>query len=34
MDLHLFVDRASVEVFTKGDTVAGANQIFTSPQSL
>lgn len=34
IDLHLFVDRASVEVFTKGDTVTGANQIFTSPQSL
>lgn len=34
IDLHIFVDRASVEVFTKGDTVAGANQIFTSPQSL
>nr|WP_205396301.1 GH32 C-terminal domain-containing protein [Streptococcus lutetiensis] len=34
IDLHLFVDRASVEVFTKGNTVAGANQIFTSPQSL
>ncbi|WP_368395903.1 GH32 C-terminal domain-containing protein [Streptococcus gallolyticus] len=34
IDLHIFVDRASVEVFTKGDTVTGANQIFTSPQSL
>lgn len=34
IDLHLFVDRASVEVFTKGDTVTGANQIFTSLQSL
>ncbi|MCY7179324.1 glycosyl hydrolase family 32 [Streptococcus gallolyticus subsp. gallolyticus] len=34
IDLHIFVDRASVEVFTKGGTVTGANQIFTSPQSL
>ncbi|ETA74450.1 GH32 C-terminal domain-containing protein [Ligilactobacillus equi] len=32
--LHLYVDRASVEVFTKDDTVTGANQIFPSPQSL
>lgn len=34
IDLHIFVDRASAEVFTKGGTVTGANQIFTSPQSL
>lgn len=34
IDLHLYVDRASIEVFAKGDTVAGANQIFPSPQSL
>lgn len=34
IDLHIFVDRASVEVFTKDDTVTGANQIFASPQSL
>ncbi|AUW95784.1 glycosyl hydrolase family 32 [Streptococcus pluranimalium] len=34
IDLHLFVDRASVEVFAKGNTVAGANQIFPAPDSL
>ncbi|MGT2929806.1 GH32 C-terminal domain-containing protein [Streptococcus dentasini] len=34
ISLHIFVDRASVEVFTKGDTVTGANQIFPSPNSL
>ncbi|WP_162011481.1 GH32 C-terminal domain-containing protein [Streptococcus sp. S784/96/1] len=34
IDLHLFVDRSSVEVFAKGNTVAGANQIFPSPTSL
>lgn len=34
IDLHIFVDRASVEVFSKNHTVAGANQIFTSAQSL
>lgn len=34
IDLHLFVDRASVEVFTKGDTVIGANQLFPSSTSL
>ncbi len=28
IDLHIYVDRSSVEVFTKGDTVTGANQIF------
>ncbi|WP_369350350.1 GH32 C-terminal domain-containing protein [Streptococcus hillyeri] len=34
IDLHLFVDRSSVEVFAKGNTVAGANQIFPAPTSL
>ncbi len=34
ISLHLYVDRASVEAFTKGDTVLGANQIFPAPQSL
>lgn len=34
LDLHLFVDRASVEVFARNNTVAGANQIFADPQSL
>ncbi|OCN05073.1 hypothetical protein A4S06_01415 [Erysipelotrichaceae bacterium MTC7] len=34
VDLHIFVDRASVEVFTKNDTVTGANQIFANPLSL
>lgn len=34
IDLHIFVDRASVEVFAKGNTVAGANQIFPAPDSL
>lgn len=34
IDLHIFVDRASVEVFAKGNTVAGANQIFPAPGSL
>lgn len=28
IDLHIFVDRMSVEVFTADDTVSGANQIF------
>lgn len=31
IDLHLYVDKSSVEVFAKGYTVAGANQIFASP---
>ena len=30
IDLHIYVDRASVEAFAKGYTVAGANQIFPS----
>lgn len=34
IDLHLYVDKSSVEVFAKNYTVAGANQIFTSPTSL
>ncbi|HEM3511796.1 GH32 C-terminal domain-containing protein [Streptococcus suis] len=34
IDLHLFVDRSSVEVFAQGHTVAGANQIFPAPTSL
>ncbi|KXT83612.1 Sucrose-6-phosphate hydrolase [Streptococcus sp. DD11] len=34
IDLHIYVDRSSVEVFAKGDTVAGANQIFPAPSSL
>lgn len=34
IDLHVYVDKSSVEVFTKGDTVTGANQIFPTPTSL
>ena len=34
IDLHLYVDKASVEVFTNNNTVAGANQIFPTPTSL
>lgn len=34
IDLHIYVDRSSVEVFAKGNTVAGANQIFPAPSSL
>lgn len=34
VDLHIYVDKASVEVFTKGDTVLGANQIFPDADSL
>ena len=34
IDLHIYVDRASVEVFAKGGTVAGANQIFPAASSL
>ncbi len=34
VDLHIYVDRASVEVFTKGYTAAGAEQIFPSITSL
>ena len=33
IDLHIYVDRSSVEVFTKDYTVAGAMQIFASPVS-
>ncbi|MCQ2442972.1 MAG: GH32 C-terminal domain-containing protein [Oscillospiraceae bacterium] len=32
--LHIYVDKASVEVFTKDDTVAGADQIFPELDSL
>lgn len=34
IDLHIYVDRASVEVFAKNNTVAGANQIFPASSSL
>lgn len=34
IDLHLYIDRSSLEVFAKGYTVAGANQIFPAPNSL
>ena len=34
IDLHIFVDKSSVEAFAKGYTVAGANQIFPSLTSL
>lgn len=34
IDLHIYVDRASIEVFSKDNTVAGANQIFPSKSSL
>jgi fructan beta-fructosidase len=34
IDLHIYVDKASVEVFTKGNTVTGANQIFPTATSL
>lgn len=33
IDLHIYVDRSSVEVFTGDYTVAGAMQIFASPVS-
>lgn len=33
IDLHVFVDASSVEVFTNNYTVAGANQIFPLPTS-
>lgn len=34
IDLHIFVDRASVEVFAKGGIAAGAVQIFPGAESL
>lgn len=34
VSLHLYVDRASVEVFTKDNTATGANQIFPDATSL
>lgn len=34
VDLHIYVDRSSVEVFAKGNTAAGAEQIFPSPSSV
>lgn len=33
IDFHIYVDRSSVEMFTKENTVAGAMQIFPSPLS-
>ena len=33
IDLHIFVDASSVEVFSNDYTVAGANQIFPNPTS-
>lgn len=32
--LHIYMDKASIEVFTKDDTAAGGNQIFPSADSL
>ena len=34
IDMHIYVDKASVEVFTNGHTTAGAVQIFPNPTSL
>ena len=34
MDMHIYVDRASVELFAKNNTVLGANQIFPDADSL
>ena len=34
IDLHLYATKWSVEVFAKGNTVAGANQIFPSPRAV
>ena len=34
VDLHIYVDKASVEVFAKGYTASGAAQIFPSPLSV
>ena len=34
LDLHIYVDKSSVEVFANGYTVAGAVQIFPTPTSL
>ena len=34
IDLHIFVDKSSVEVFMNNYTTAGANQIFPTPTSL
>ena len=34
VDLHIYVDKASVEVFAKDHTAAGAAQIFPSPLSV
>lgn len=33
IDLHIYVDRASVEVYTANDTVSGADQIFPNATS-
>nr|AWI66969.1 Glycosyl hydrolase family 32 [Anaeromyces contortus] len=34
LDMHIYVDRSSIELFTKDDTINAANQIFTKPTSL
>lgn len=34
VDLHIYVDKASIEVFSSSNTVTGANQIFPTPTSL
>ena len=34
VELHIYVDKASVEVFSSNNTAAGANQIFPTPTSL
>ncbi len=34
IDLHIYMDRSIIEVFAKGGTAAGANQIFPSVASL
>ncbi|OUM58932.1 glycoside hydrolase family 32 protein [Piromyces sp. E2] len=33
LDMHIYVDRSSIELFTKDDTINAANQIFTKPTS-
>ena len=34
VELHIYVDKASVEIFSNDYTAAGANQIFPTPTSL
>jgi len=34
VDMHIYVDRSSIELFTKDDTINAANQIFTKRTSL